>query len=87
MILDGMALGDDTSLVALEDYYSVAEAARILKVSTDAIYTAIKKSKLVAKRQGGVMFIHKDELERYRKEKKKPGRPREKRQYTRKTDT
>lgn len=71
----------------LEDYYSVTEAANLLGVSKDAIHVAIKKGYLQARRNGNMLFIHKDELARYRREKRNPGRPRQKRKYERKTSS
>lgn len=85
--LDSLSVSLQTDDMPIEDYLSVAECARILDVSTDAIYAAIKKGQLEAEWLGGVRVVHKDALAKYRKEKRSPGRPRIKRGYNKKTGT
>lgn len=76
----------DRGDMPLENHYTVSEAARILGVGKGAIHKAIQKGQLEAKSIGNMMFIHKDELARYKSQKRGRGRPREKRSYTRKTE-
>lgn len=48
---------------------SITEAARINKVSRQAIYIAIKLNKLKARKESARWTIHLDDLEEYRKQK------------------
>ena len=50
-------------------FVSITEAARINKVTRQAIYVAIKLNKLKAKKESTRWEIHLDDLEEYRKNK------------------
>ena len=50
-------------------YVSITEAAKINKVTRQAIYIAIKLGKLKAKKESTRWTIHVDDLEEYRKQK------------------
>lgn len=52
-----------------EKYVSITEAAKINKVTRQAIYIAIKLGKLKAKKESTRWTIHLEDLEDYRKEK------------------
>lgn len=70
------------------DYLNVAQVATVLHISERGVQKLIERGLLVAERSGRMLFIHKDELARYRAERRKAGRPRTKRKYTkRKTDS
>lgn len=53
----------------LEKFVSITEAAKINKVTRQAIYVAIKLNKLKARKETTRWTIHLDDLEAYRKQK------------------
>lgn len=85
MILDMAQPSEHTRLVPLEDHYTTDEAAEKLGIKRTGVLKLIERKKLKGERVGSQWFIHKDEIARYQRERKSPGRPKVKRPYVRKT--
>jgi excisionase family DNA binding protein len=73
-----------TQSMPLEDYLTAEEAAKKLGIKKISVLKLIYREKLRAEMHGNMYFIHRDEVARYRRERRKPGRPRTKRRYQRK---
>lgn len=66
---EGAAVAEEQSQDENAKYVSITEAAKINKVTRQAIYIAIKLGKLRAKKESTRWTIHLEDLEEYRKQK------------------
>ena len=57
---------------------TISTAAKLLKISRTAVYKAIKRDRLTTVEIGGVLFINRADLPKYRKSKSVGGRPKKK---------
>jgi excisionase family DNA binding protein len=65
-----------TPKVDTEKLVTISEAAKLLKIGRMGIYQAIQRGRLPAIKLGGVLFINRSDLAKYRKSKSVGGRPR-----------
>jgi len=65
----GLVEGQLDQPVVVEKWVSITEAARLNRVTRQAIYIAIKLKKLRARKEATRWTIHMDDLEDYRKQK------------------
>lgn len=87
MLFDTRTAGADTRDVPVEGYLTTNEAAARLKISRSRVLALIRHGQLEAKRFGSAWMIHEDALREFQSTRRtKAGRPREKRQYTRRGD-
>ena len=74
-MLDSAAM---TPKVDTEKLVTVTEAAKLLKIGRMGVHQAIQRGRLPAIKLGGVLFIDRSDLPKYRKSKSVGGRPKKK---------
>lgn len=61
--------------LSLDDLLSVDQAARALDLKRDTIYRYFRRKLLSKVRHGASVWVHRDEVARYLRERREPGRP------------
>jgi excisionase family DNA binding protein len=74
-MLDSAAM---TPRVDTEKLVTVTEAAKLLKISRAGVYNAIYRGKLAPVEIGGVVFVSRSDIPKYKKSKSLGGRPKKK---------
>ena len=75
MELAVISSGSMTPTIDTKTMLTVSAAARLLKITRAAVYKAIERERLEIVEIGGVIFINRSALSKYRKNKSVGGRP------------
>jgi len=65
----------NTQNLRLSDLLSVSQAAEALGLRPDTIYRYFQRGLLDKVRHGASVWVHRSEVERYKAERREPGRP------------